>query len=563
MAFPNKYAGSCDNCGARVAVAAGMTDKVGGRWIVYCGAHAPTKAKPKETAVAAVIAAPFADLFADLPTAVKLYDHQKDGIGWMRGRGLLGGILADDMGLGKTLQALAAIPVGANGKRLPTVVVCPAVAKLVWQREAAKFAPDLKVTVLTGKGSFRWPVAGEAVVTNFEIMPPVEKRGDDKFATLDPQVEAAMPDGLVLIVDEAHKVKNWAAQRTQSMRAVSFACRKRHGRVFLLTGTPLTNDPTETYSLLVAGGLQFETFKGDKDAAMRLAGGWRGRYGWEFNANAISGDFAAALKPVMLRRRKDEVLNLPPKRRETLPCEIGPCHEADVLVQKFMAAGVDVKDPYMTLKKMGDTIGFEQMSRAREALARAKTKAATELAKSWTEDGEQIIVFSAHLAPVEACGTLAGFATITGDTSTDERARIEADFQAGKIKGIAATIKAAGVALTLTAATRVLFVDLAWTPADNEQAEDRAYRIGQTKSVLITTLVANHDLDERIAVLLAHKQDLIDGAIETARVKQGEAVVMPVAAAPAPIAAPVDDEPVTAAPVAPVVVDTFADLMFL
>jgi len=547
MAFPNKYPGTCITCATRVASGDGVTVKGnGGMWLVYCGAHAPAKAPPAAPVIA--------DKFAPLAPGVVPFDHQRDGVEWLKRRGRKGGILADDMGLGKTMQTLTAIPVDADGVRYPVVVLCPAIAKTVWQREARTFAPDLKVTPLAGRGSFRWPAKGEAVVTNFDILPDVVE-GENGFPALPPDLLAVLPDNVVLVIDEAHKIKSWSSKRTKAARAIAFACRKQGGRVFLLTGTPLTNDPRETYSLLVAAGLQFETFKGEFDRSMRLAGGHRGRFGWEFSPHGIAPAFADALKPVMLRRRKDEVLNLPPKRYESITVEIDRCKAADAVVDLLRIKGVDLGNAPLTLEMMGKLdIGFEQMSKAREALARAKTPAAIDLAQSWIEDGEQVIVFSAHLAPVQACATLTGVAVITGDTPNDERARIETDFQAGKIRCIAATIKAAGVALTLTAASRVLFVDKAWTPADNEQAEDRAYRIGQTKSVLITTLEADHELDSRINVLLAHKQGMIDGVVEAARVQEGERVVMPVVVV-------VEAERV-ALPIAPPALPDFSDLPF-
>jgi len=107
----------------------------------------------------------------------------------------------------------------------------------------------------------------------------------------------------------------------------------------------------------------------------------------------------------------------------------------------------------------------------------------------------------------------------------------------------------------------VLFVDKAWTPADNEQAEDRAYRIGQTKSVLITTLEADHELDSRINVLLAHKQGMIDGVVEAARVQEGERVALP--ADYEHVALPVVDEAERVAlPIAPPALPDFSDLPF-
>jgi SWI/SNF-related matrix-associated actin-dependent regulator 1 of chromatin subfamily A len=450
-----------------------------------------------------------------LPDGVVLYPHQQQGIDFLRLRAREGksSLLADDMGLGKTAQTLLSLPDGA-----PVLVVCPKIAKGVWSRETRKFRPAFSVATLEGRGSFRWPKAGEIVVVNFDVLPKAEKRGGDAFATLDPSLGKA-PQGLVVVVDEAHKAKNAKAQRSTNLRAITHAAREAKGHAILLTGTPLLNKPQEVWSILVAGNLHREAFSslahGYADvfpAAMRAAGGEEGRYGWEFSPSRVSPAFGECLRRVSLRRTKDEVLNLPAKRFETLSVEVDGVGIADTLLRKAAAAGIDLD--HADLAKLRGSLDFEMLSAAREAMARAKIPALLDLVEDCEEQEEPVLVFSAHRAPVEACGKREGWATITGTTSTDERARIEADFQAGKLRGVAATIAAAGVALTLTRASRVIFCDLSWTPADNDQACDRAYRIGQTKSILVTTLVADHKLDERIHALLAFKASLNNATVE-------------------------------------------------
>jgi SWI/SNF-related matrix-associated actin-dependent regulator 1 of chromatin subfamily A len=180
------------------------------------------------------------------------------------------------------------------------------------------------------------------------------------------------------------------------------------------------------------------------------------------------------------------------------------------------------------------------------------------LVEDCEEQEEPVLVFSAHRAPVDACASREGWASITGDTSADERGRIEEAFQAGKLKGVAATIAAAGVALTLTRASRVIFADLDWTPANNDQARDRANRIGQTQSVLVTTLVADHDLDARIHDLIGFKRTLNAVTVEAAADEERPALA-PIEHPVVEVEAPAMEHPVMDEAG---VLEDFADLPF-
>ena len=139
----------------------------------------------------------------------------------------------------------AAAPAGA-----PILVVCPAVAKPVWAREAARWRPDLRVVALSGRGSFRWPTPGEIVVVNYDLLPPA--------------LPAAAPANCVVIADEAHALKSSKAQRTERFRALAESARAAGGRSWLLTATPILNRPPELYALLRAAGCE------------RVIGGWSG-----------------------------------------------------------------------------------------------------------------------------------------------------------------------------------------------------------------------------------------------------------------------------------------------
>ena len=433
-----------------------------------------------------------------------LYPYQRTGVEWLAPRS--SALLADDMGLGKTLQALLAAPEGA-----PLLIVCPAVAKPVWVREAARWRPDLRPVALSGRGSFRWPVAGEMVVVNYDILPP----------TLD----TAAPAGLVVVADEAHALKNSKAQRTERFRAIAESAREAGGRSWLLTATPILNRPPELFSLLKAAGAEgaIGGWRGLVQAFGGVQDGWGG---WEWTSRP-SADTIRRLQSVMLRRNKAEVLaDLPAKRVEVLEVEIdrAAARACDLAVKAAAKRG-GIEAVLDAVFAAAGGANFEEIAAARAALAVAKAAAVQPLLDAIEdEDAGPVVVFSAHRAAVDVLGAREGWATITGDTPAERRGQIEEAFQRGEIRGIAGTIKAMGVAITLTRATRAIFLDEEWTPALNQQAQDRIYRIGQKSATLITRIVANHAVDARILELLDQKQALIDASVTRAERLGADAV---------------------------------------
>jgi SWI/SNF-related matrix-associated actin-dependent regulator of chromatin subfamily A-like protein 1 len=476
-------------------------------------------------------------------------------------------LLGDDMGLGKTIQALAAAPVGA-----PLVVVCPAVAKGVWVREAKRFRPDLMPVAFSGRGTFRWPVAGEMAIVNYDILPHVEdpttiktKRepilgrvalerkltqplrfGETLWTRVveavqaeqawwkaftqvweriglrahGDQVLATVPAGCVVIADEAHTLKSSKTSRTARFRSLSKAARGRGGRCWLLTATPILNRAAELWALLQAMDGARETF-GSFENYKRLWNAEDGRYGIEWGTP--SPEVAARMKGMMLRRIKREVLTeLPEKTIRTIevnglsPSTVKLCDQALAALESM---GVDfAKAVALAAETKNMTPAFETISRARAALATAKLAAAIELADAYEDAGEPVVMFSCTVAVAETLGKREGWAVITGATDPKVRTQIEDAFQAGNLKGVACTIKAGGVAITLTRAANSVFVDEEWTPALNEQAQDRVYRMGQSRGVVITRLVASHALDRRVAELNEQKNEIIEGAINAARI---------------------------------------------
>lgn len=481
-----------------------------------------------------------------------LFPFQSQGVSWLAP--LDRAILGDDMGLGKTIQALTAAPLGA-----PFLVIAPAVAKGVWARECARWRPDLTPTVLSGRGSFRWPAPGEMVVINYDLLPnpPLtaeeHKRASERVkqlatrklagsATADElelleahedslvqhdkaiELEESCPAGCVLVADEAHAVKGGSkVARGRRFRAISKAVAGANGKRWLLTATPILNRPREMWNLLSLIDAHNIVF-GSWPNFLRLTGATQGAYGTvDGGAAGIDERIAPKLREVMLRRLKVDVLDqLPAKTVTVLDVDLdrASIKRLDAIVAELEAAGIDL-DEAIRSAGTSDSIAFDQISRARAILANAKTAPAMDLVADLEESGEPVVVFSAHRAPIVMFGNREGWAVITGDTSPAERTKIEERFQRGELKGIAGTIKAAGVAITLTRAAHAIFIDAEWTPALNSQAEDRIYRIGQGRAVSITYLRADHKVDARVFELNTIKRGIIARTVDAAAVRDG------------------------------------------
>lgn len=431
-------------------------------------------------------------------SGVRLFDFQRAGAEFLRSRAQV--LLLDEMGLGKTYQVLAALPEGAR-----CLVVCPASLKAVWQREAARVRPELDVAVLVGRGSFRWPEPGQLVVTNYDVLPQMHEHEPP-------------PDGVVVVADEAHALKSYKAARTQRFRALAEAARLRGGRTWLLTGTPLTNRPPDLWGVLQAAGLAHHAF-GSWEKFCAVFGGAKtqvARNVWAYvwgkpDAERVAG----CLRAVSLCRHKADVLTeLPPKRREVLAETELRARDAKALtkvLREIDAAGIGTdEDGRRARAKLPH---FEGMSEARRLLAAAKLPLLTSIVEEHEAAADPLVVFSAHVAPMRELGAREGWRSITGETPVAQRAEVVAAFQSGSLKGVACTIAAAGVGLTLTRAWRVVFLDRDWTPSLNDQAEDRLHRIGQSQAVLVTDLVVDHPLERRIRELCLWKESVVAASV--------------------------------------------------
>ena len=438
----------------------------------------------------------------DKIVAGSLYPYQADGVAFLLSKKRV--ILADDMGLGKTRQAIVAMEAGApEGKIL---IVCPASLKLNWKREILMVDPSAAIEVL---GVDREPVQDPRwIVLNYDI---VGKHADRLHDI----------DWAGVILDEAHFIKN-ASQRTN-------LCFKLLGVqkdvrapvigpefVFLLTGTPMTNRPKDLFNLLRCVG--HPAARSFLSFAKRYCEAYRNDFGWVTTGASNLDELNLLMKEASIRRKKEEVLDLPPKIRSWVPVDISGSKAAFNAVESFLNWHADT-DP----SKPNDTEFLARLMKVRTALHKAKQKAVEERIRDVVASGEKVVVFTCFSEGIRRHKTRLGDSavTITGSDTPEQRMASVDRFQSDDtVKVALCNIIAGGVGITLTAGTHVIFQDLDWVPANHAQAEDRCYRLGQKHRVTVEYILAAGTLDTYISELLKLKIKLI-AAVEADELPEG------------------------------------------
>ena len=447
--------------------------------------------------------------------AATLRDYQRIGFGWMgflADHGL-GGVLADDMGLGKTVQALAHILAEKVSGRMqaPFLVVCPTSLVATWRDEAIRFAPDLNVLILHGTGRARDAAAFDGVdlvVTTYPLLP--------RDGVL---LESIDWHGVAL--DEAQAIKNPASRWTQ------VACRLNAGHRFCLTGTPVENHLGEAWSLfafLMPGLL------GDAKSFTKLF-----RTPIEKRGDADRRQLLSRrLKPFLLRRTKAEVATeLPPKTEmvrwidlaggqrdlyETLRLAMDQKVRQAVARKGLSRSAIEILDALLKLRQACcDPRLVKLKASGKGAPASAKLDFLMEFLPALVEEGRRILLFSQFtsmldLIKPELAKADIPFVELTGQTT--DRATPVKQFQSGAVPLFLISLKAGGVGLTLTAADTVIHYDPWWNPAVEDQATDRAHRIGQNKPVFVYKLIAAGTVEERMLELQSRKRAVAEALFD-------------------------------------------------
>jgi hypothetical protein len=443
-----------------------------------------------------------------------LRDYQSAGLAWMQflREYELGGILADDMGLGKTIQTLAHILVEKEAGRLdaPALVVAPTSLMDNWQAEAAKFAPGLRVLLLHGKDRltlFDQIASADIVLTTYALLPRDEEAlRRHRFH--------------LLILDESQYIKNSRSKMAQT------ACLLNARHRLCLTGTPLQNHLGELWSqfhFLMPGLL------GEEKA---FNAGFRKPI--EKHGDSVRNALLTRrVKPFMLRRTKDKVAKeLPPKTEIVLPIELGSAQRdlyetvrlamdkkvREEIARKGVARSqIVILDALLKLRQVCcDPRLVKRAGLAKSAAASAKLGALMELVDTLLSEGRKILVFSQFTSMLELIAEELrarsfDYVVLTGDTV--DRATPVAAFQQGQVPLFLISLKAGGVGLNLTAADTVIHFDPWWNPASENQATDRAWRIGQGKPVFVYKLIAKGTLEERIQEMQRRKGELANAVL--------------------------------------------------
>lgn len=434
-----------------------------------------------------------------------LYEYQKLGVEFLTATGGRA-ILADSPGVGKSAQALSFL---AHNNIERTLVICPASVKYAWESETQKWTHykakviDTKLINKSFNHFIKMNEEYQVFIINYDLLKKYH------------QLLLSMRFDC-MIVDEFHAIKNNAAIRTKIVKSLSYKIPK----VVLLSGTPMLNRPVELFN-----GLHIvdpKTWSNWRTYTNRYCGLKRTPWGWDVNGASNIDELRDKINPYFLRRTKDEVLTeLPPKNFIDVPIELTKeyqklYNQAEKDLATFLR---DFKDKSNDeIKRSLAAEKLVRLNELRQLTTQAKLETACDLIDQLIENQEKVIVFSIYNEAIDFIRNKYGDQAvgIDGRTSVSDRGAIISDFQTNpRRKVFVGGTKAAGVGITLTAASNVIFVDYSFVPAEMEQAADRAHRIGQkAESVNIYQVFAKDTIDNWMISLLKDKQILISKLID-------------------------------------------------
>lgn len=435
---------------------------------------------------------------------MNLLPFQKVGVDWLTQHFRC--ILADDPGLGKTIQILGLINECPGIRNV--LVVCPATLKWNWRNEARTWLHrPAQIHVMSGRQSTG--VVGNFVIVNYDIL---DARSHD----------LAMIEWDLVVVDEAHNLKNVDAKRSKAF----FSKLIKANRLVFLTGTPIPNRPVELWTMLRSIDSRigsYETF------GERFGNGhWvQTPYGQEWNDRGASNldELRKILEPVMLRRLKKDVLpDLPAKFRTIL--EVGEPLPSKQLMERLEAEFGKTWKAKLGRSTFMAPADQEILAKIRHQDALEKVPWAVSHVKTLLETVEKVILFAYHrdvIAQLTEQLSIFAPASIVGGMSDRAKNAAVANFQTDPFcRVFIGQMNAAGEGITLTAADHEVFVELDWTPKTLRQCEDRAHRIGQTRSVCVQYLVRPGTIDSMLGKSLEKKMRIIDRIVDGVSPEESE-----------------------------------------
>jgi SNF2 family DNA or RNA helicase len=460
------------------------------------------------------------------PLESVLRPYQKEGVAWLEflRRNGFGGVLADEMGLGKTLQVLALLQSrldslgggafqgiagdSAHHALTTTLVICPTSLVFNWVAEARKFTPRLRVLAVHGPGRqsvFEQIPHHDLVVTSYALI----RRDLDRYRAFEFDT---------VVLDEAQHIKNRQTQNAQAVKAV----RSRHRLV--LTGTPLENSVLDLWSI----------FDFLMPGYLGAASDFRERYEAPITRTrdtAVQSRLARRLRPFMLRRLKRDVAkDLPPKLEQVAYCELSEPQHA--VYQQIMEAGrkemleaagqgmargrIAALNALLRLRQVCCDLRLLKLESDGEALASGKLELFGELLEEVLDGGHRLLVFSQFVSMLTLLRERLAAEEVEYcylDGATTNRAEEVTRFQSTETPVFLISLKAGGVGLNLSGADTVIHFDPWWNPAVEDQATDRAHRIGQTRVVTSYKLITRGTVEEKILQLQQRKREIIQATL--------------------------------------------------
>lgn len=448
-----------------------------------------------------------------------LRPYQKDGVKWLRFLEANGfcGILADEMGLGKTVQTLAWLTlerVAESARGKPTLIVCPTSIVENWAEEAQRFAPRLKVLVLSGADRHEsWDKLrkSDVVVTSYALL----RRDIEKY------LEQEMS---IMILDEAQHIKNRSTQNAVAAKQVK-ALHK-----LVLTGTPMENSVSDLWSILdflMPGYMgRHDIFKAVYEQPIQRGGP---------QAEIAQSKLRRKLQPFLLRRLKRDVAkDLPPKIQRTVFCSLTQDQRmvynqillesqrkiSDMVAkQGFNKCRMQILATLMRLRQICCHLDLLDLKGLKSEYPSAKTDMFFELVDEALDSGHRILVFSQFVSMLTILRNKLDSektAYCYLDGSTQNRMEVVHQFNSNKdIPLFLISLKAGGTGLNLTGADMVVHFDPWWNPAVEDQATDRAYRIGQQRTVYSIKLITRNTVEEKVLALQEKKRSIISATVES------------------------------------------------
>ena len=407
---------------------------------------------------------------------MKLFPHQEEARDFLLANRRC--ILADQPRVGKTLPAAAAAL-----QHLPAIIVCPAIAKTVWEAAFNKLDPSVPVRVITGKKQAAEIICSGVTIVNYDILSSVTTFTGIK----------------TVVFDECHRLKNNKAIRTKAAMLMM----KRIDRVYALSGTPIPNRPIELWPILHGLGI----YRGGWfDFAARYAKMWSAPWGLDVSGASNIPELKALMRPFVLRRKKEDIFmdykqpqvslvtfDLPVDKREQ-------SFDADALVANPNAL-----------------MAFEGLAEIMREAGMRKIKAASEFISDLLQSGEPVVVFAHHKDVVH--GLVEELkdhkpVVVVGDTPSAKRTENIAAFQSGQTKVIVGNIAAMSEGVDLSAADTIVFVECTWSTSALEQASSRVENINKSGvKPVIYLLTIRASLDHNVLAKVLKKQNIVNQII--------------------------------------------------